>query len=205
LAHNVKEKGLDLPIEYAVAIRPMKVFCRFALGFKRIRYTKRMLRYWLLVAVFCFVQGVLTAQADDLGLTTTEIKAKWGKPVSIVPTSEYGTKAVWYWYVLASGSAVYRFIDDRVAFVEYSIEQNDVVDEDDVDAFLQRVVHLGSGWQVFNATKGNGVTFAELQRAGCGKGEMIESKSKDYRILKSALWLKLKEEYEKLPWYKRFF
>ena len=102
------------------------------------------------------------------------------------------------------GQGIYSVVDEVVVAIKYTEENEDGLSDADFQRFVARW-DVGSGWELTKNSDSGGDIIRELKRPDGSIAVVIRRKTSMMAIFRLGSWLKIKEDYDQQPWYKKVF
>lgn len=156
--------------------------------------------------LFILFFSYTTIFASDIGSTGERIVAVYGQPSS-AKSEENGVESVIYSYVVRGRPeirATFVLINNIVEKARYEIVEERPLADWEIKNLL-RVAGIGPPWTIIESTSADGVNLVQLARRDGALAGVLTSTQKSNVIVHSAKWLKMKNDYDSKPWYKKIF
>jgi len=141
---------------------------------------------------------------STLGITKQQLETKYGSPSVKISMGKIAGKEMVECAFTLTGTTIFSIVDNNVVEIQYSFENASGITDAEFWGFLKKC-EIGQGW-VINKTTDNGTPkVVETKRTDGSTGVIIKRNTSIMAIFRLGSWLKIKEDYNQQPWYKKIF
>jgi len=141
---------------------------------------------------------------NSLGITKQQLEGRYGPPSVKMSMGKIAGKEMVACAFALTGNTSFFIVDNTVVEIKYSFENESGITEAEAWVFLNKW-DTGPDWVVTKTTNNGTSKVVESKRADGSTGVVIKGNTSMMAIFRLGSWLKLKEEYNKQPWYKKIF
>ena len=139
---------------------------------------------------------------NSLGITKQQLEARYGSPSVKMSMGKTAGKEVTACAFTLTGATVFSLVDNTVVEIKYSFEKDSVITETELWDFVCKC-DIGPDWVVTKTTNNETSKVVETKKTDGSTGVLIKRNMSMMAVFRLGSWLKVKEDYDKQPWYKK--
>jgi hypothetical protein len=140
---------------------------------------------------------------NSLGITKQQLEAKYGSPSVKMSMGKIADKEMLACAFTLTGTTIFYIVDNTVVEIKHSFENTSGITEAEFWGFMKEC-EIGPDWAITKTDNGT-PKVVETKRADGSTGVIIKRNTSIMAIFRLGSWLKINEDYNKQPWYKKIF